>query len=118
MGTRIIDEFLAKSGVPQCSGFKDACETCAKVGAETTSTVSPHDLLISRVFLPQVGFQMFLGVVADIPAGSWNQTFTECSVILPDNPLIEAALLSQNSTRAMRSHTAGSAAVCGAPRGV
>ena len=32
IGTRIIDEFLAKSGVPQCSGFKDACETCAKVG--------------------------------------------------------------------------------------
>merc|ERR1711907_601821 len=62
IGTRIIDEFLAKSGVNRCKDFDDACETVAKVG-----------------------FQMFLGVAGDVR----NQSHGECSICLPDNPLIE-----------------------------
>eukprot|EP00298_Acanthocystis_sp_HF-20_P005005 c15296_g1_i1.p1 GENE.c15296_g1_i1~~c15296_g1_i1.p1 ORF type:complete len:189 (+),score=80.55 c15296_g1_i1:50-616(+) len=70
MGQRMVDEFLAKSGISQkCSDFKESCEVLAKVG-----------------------FKMFLGVSADI--GGWNNENTECSLTIAENPLIEFVELS------------------------
>mmetsp|Transcript_26232 Transcript_26232/g.80752 ORF Transcript_26232/g.80752 Transcript_26232/m.80752 type:complete len:191 (+) Transcript_26232:512-1084(+) len=64
IGTRIIDEFLAKSGVGGCADFAETCEVIAKVA-----------------------FKMFLGVDVDI--ANWNDDKTACSLILPENPLNE-----------------------------
>merc|ERR1719265_3112505 len=65
MGQRMVDEFLAKSGISQkCASFKETCEVIAKVG-----------------------FKMFLGVPADV--SNWNADNTECSLTIGDNPLTE-----------------------------
>ena len=64
IGVRIIDEFLAKSGINSCTNFKETAEQIAKVA-----------------------FRMFLGVSGDVT--SWNSDNTSCSIILYDNPLID-----------------------------
>ncbi len=64
IGLRLIDEFLAKSGVPGCSSFTEAVEVTARVG-----------------------FKMFLGVSAEI--SKWNSDETACSILIPENPLID-----------------------------
>ncbi|KAL9283466.1 putative transport protein particle (TRAPP) component [Arabidopsis thaliana] len=64
IGIRLIDEFLAKSGVSRCVDFKETAEMIAKVG-----------------------FKMFLGVTASVT--SWDADGTCCSIILEDNPLVD-----------------------------
>mmetsp|Transcript_110805 Transcript_110805/g.220391 ORF Transcript_110805/g.220391 Transcript_110805/m.220391 type:complete len:191 (+) Transcript_110805:57-629(+) len=64
IGLRIVDEFLAKSGVGACQDFRETCEVVGKVG-----------------------LRMFLGVTADIV--QWNRELTACSLVLLDNPLAE-----------------------------
>nr|VDD30126.1 unnamed protein product [Brassica oleracea] len=64
IGIRLIDEFLAKSGVSRCVDFKETAEMIAKVG-----------------------FKMFLGVTASV--SSWDADGTCCSIILEDNPLVD-----------------------------
>ncbi|KAL1206508.1 hypothetical protein V5N11_027081 [Cardamine amara subsp. amara] len=64
IGIRLIDEFLAKSGVSRCVDFKETAEMIAKVG-----------------------FKMFLGVTASVT--SWDADGTCCSIVLEDNPLVD-----------------------------
>eukprot|EP00270_Netrium_digitus_P017596 TRINITY_DN6501_c0_g1_i1.p1 TRINITY_DN6501_c0_g1~~TRINITY_DN6501_c0_g1_i1.p1 ORF type:complete len:189 (+),score=62.43 TRINITY_DN6501_c0_g1_i1:190-756(+) len=64
MGIRLIDEFLAKANVQRCSDFRESIEITARLG-----------------------FKMFLGVTATI--ANWNADYTECSIILDDNPLVD-----------------------------
>eukprot|EP00929_Paragymnodinium_shiwhaense_P105294 TRINITY_DN7024_c0_g1_i2.p1 TRINITY_DN7024_c0_g1~~TRINITY_DN7024_c0_g1_i2.p1 ORF type:complete len:217 (-),score=53.62 TRINITY_DN7024_c0_g1_i2:104-673(-) len=64
IGLRLVDEFLAKSGVSACQDFRESAEVIAKVG-----------------------FRMFLGVGAEVVM--WNRELTACSLVLPDNPLAE-----------------------------
>ena len=64
IGTRMIDEFLAKSGVGGCADFAETCDVIAKVA-----------------------FKMFLGV--NVEVANWNEEKTACSLLLPDNPLNE-----------------------------
>mmetsp|Transcript_9386 Transcript_9386/g.35144 ORF Transcript_9386/g.35144 Transcript_9386/m.35144 type:complete len:189 (-) Transcript_9386:30-596(-) len=64
IGIRLVDEFLAKSGLPPCSGFVETAEVVAKVA-----------------------FRMFLGVTADVTG--WNPEGTVFSLLLADNPLAE-----------------------------
>merc|ERR1719215_179577 len=64
IGLRIVDEFLAKSGVGACQDFRETCEVVGKVG-----------------------LRMFLGVTADVVM--WNRELTACSLVLQDNPLAE-----------------------------
>eukprot|EP00638_Chattonella_subsalsa_P006788 CAMPEP_0117757284 /NCGR_PEP_ID=MMETSP0947-20121206/14633_1 /TAXON_ID=44440 /ORGANISM="Chattonella subsalsa, Strain CCMP2191" /LENGTH=188 /DNA_ID=CAMNT_0005577135 /DNA_START=45 /DNA_END=611 /DNA_ORIENTATION=+ len=64
MGVRMIDEFLAKSGVTNCSNFRETGEVLSKVA-----------------------FKMFLGVSAE--CAQWNADNTAFSLILPNNPLTE-----------------------------
>ena len=65
IGTRIIDEFLAKSNQREpCKSFEETCETIGRVA-----------------------FKMFLGVEADVR--NWNEDKSRCSLVFPENPLNE-----------------------------
>eukprot|EP00747_Dinoflagellata_sp_TGD_P165390 gnl/TRDRNA2_/TRDRNA2_186597_c0_seq1.p1 gnl/TRDRNA2_/TRDRNA2_186597_c0~~gnl/TRDRNA2_/TRDRNA2_186597_c0_seq1.p1 ORF type:complete len:219 (+),score=41.84 gnl/TRDRNA2_/TRDRNA2_186597_c0_seq1:77-658(+) len=73
IGLRLVDEFLAKSGVPPCQDFRETAEVVAKVG-----------------------LRMFLGVGAEVVM--WNSELTGCSLVLPENPLNEYVELPPNLT--------------------
>lgn len=62
IGIRLIDEFLAKSGVGNCSDFKETAEVIAKIA-----------------------FKMFLGVNAEV--AHWNAESNACSLLIYENPL-------------------------------
>lgn len=62
IGVRLVDEFLAKSGVTNCQDFKDTADVVAKVA-----------------------FKMFLGINVDV--SQWNTEGTACSLFIYDNPL-------------------------------
>mmetsp|Transcript_8011 Transcript_8011/g.8154 ORF Transcript_8011/g.8154 Transcript_8011/m.8154 type:complete len:185 (-) Transcript_8011:37-591(-) len=64
IGIRLVDEFLAKSGVTSCQNLRDTADAIAKVA-----------------------FKMFLGVNADVT--SWSPENTSFSIVLYDNPLID-----------------------------
>jgi hypothetical protein len=65
IGTRLIDEFLAKSGVLNCSNFRETADVIAKVA-----------------------FKMFLGISAEVT--SWNAEGTSFSLIFHEsNPLFD-----------------------------
>eukprot|EP00897_Mesotaenium_endlicherianum_P005067 jgi/Mesen1/4589/ME000232S03852 len=64
IGVRLIDEFLAKANITRCSDFRESADIVAKVG-----------------------FKMFLGVTATV--ANWNADYTECSLLLDDNPLVD-----------------------------
>jgi hypothetical protein len=64
IGVRLIDEFLAKSGVNNCSSFKETAEIIAKVA-----------------------FKMFLGISPEITL--WNKENNSFSLVLTENPLID-----------------------------
>jgi len=62
IGTRLIDEFLAKTQLPACNSFHETSEIIAKVG-----------------------FKMFLGIHVEVA----NASATAFSLLLSDNPLAE-----------------------------
>ncbi|EAL68879.3 trafficking protein particle complex subunit 3 [Dictyostelium discoideum AX4] len=64
IGIRLIEEFLAKSGIGRCSDFIETAEVIAKVG-----------------------FKMFLGVNAHV--GDWDANRKEFHLTIEDNPLID-----------------------------
>uniref|UniRef100_A0A7S2RZ33 Trafficking protein particle complex subunit n=1 Tax=Mucochytrium quahogii TaxID=96639 RepID=A0A7S2RZ33_9STRA len=64
IGLRLIDEFLAKSGIPRCGHFRDTAE------------------VISRV-----GFKMFLNITPEVK--DWDDKGTTCTLVLDNNPLEE-----------------------------
>ncbi len=61
---RLIDEFLAKSGVNSCANFRETADIISKVA-----------------------FKMFLGISPEV--SSWNSENTAFSLIFNDNPLID-----------------------------
>ncbi|CAN0111031.1 unnamed protein product [Ectocarpus fasciculatus] len=64
IGVRIIDEFLAKTGVSSCSNFRDTADMIAKVA-----------------------FKMFLGITVEVV--NWSADSNAFSLLLTDNPLVE-----------------------------
>ncbi len=64
IGQKLIDEFLAKSGVGNCANFREVAEAIAKVG-----------------------FKMFLGIVVEVTG--WNAEGTAFSLQIYENPLAE-----------------------------
>mmetsp|Transcript_22003 Transcript_22003/g.70870 ORF Transcript_22003/g.70870 Transcript_22003/m.70870 type:complete len:192 (+) Transcript_22003:61-636(+) len=72
IGTRLIDEFLAKSGVSNCADFTETADVVAKVA-----------------------FKMFLGVAVDV--ASWNPEKTACSLLLYENPLADFVEIPPNT---------------------
>lgn len=64
IGVRLVDEFLAKSGINSCSNFKETADIISKVA-----------------------FKMFLGIVPEVT--NWNKENTAFSLIFNDNPLVD-----------------------------
>mmetsp|Transcript_34466 Transcript_34466/g.97204 ORF Transcript_34466/g.97204 Transcript_34466/m.97204 type:complete len:187 (+) Transcript_34466:186-746(+) len=64
IGVRLIDEFLARSGIGRCKDLKETADNIAKVA-----------------------FKMFLGITARIE--NWSADEKEFSVILDENPLLD-----------------------------
>ncbi|KAH7650317.1 BET3 vesicular transport [Cryptosporidium bovis] len=62
IGIRLVDEFLAKSGVSKCENFRETAEVIACVG-----------------------FKMFLGITAE--TRDWNANETSCKLVFSENPL-------------------------------
>ncbi|GAB5364576.1 hypothetical protein AAMO2058_000982000 [Amorphochlora amoebiformis] len=63
IGVRLIDEFLAKTGVTQCRNLKETAHSIAKIG-----------------------FKMFLGINAEV---TWGADARQFSIEFKGNPLIE-----------------------------
>jgi len=67
IGIRIIDEFLAKSGVTSCSNFKETAETISKVILSIKfNTLENKNYYV----INQVAFKMFLGISVEV--SNWN----------------------------------------------
>ncbi len=64
IGLRLVDEFLAKSGINNCSNFKETADVISKVA-----------------------FKLFLGISPEITA--WNNDNTAFSLVFNDNPLVD-----------------------------
>jgi hypothetical protein len=64
IGIRLVDEFLAKSGITKCPNF-----------TETAGMIS------------KVAFKMFLGISPEVTA--WNKENSAFSLIFAENPLID-----------------------------
>eukprot|EP00472_Partenskyella_glossopodia_P010293 CAMPEP_0197515812 /NCGR_PEP_ID=MMETSP1318-20131121/818_1 /TAXON_ID=552666 /ORGANISM="Partenskyella glossopodia, Strain RCC365" /LENGTH=185 /DNA_ID=CAMNT_0043064275 /DNA_START=82 /DNA_END=639 /DNA_ORIENTATION=+ len=63
IGIRIIDEFLAKTGISQCRNLKETAHSIAKIG-----------------------FKMFLGINAEV---TWGSNTYQFSIEFKGNPLVE-----------------------------
>lgn len=72
IGIRLIEEFLAKTGVQRCQTFKETAEVITKMG-----------------------FKIFLNIQPII--ANWSQDGKAFSLIIMDNPLIEFVELPMNS---------------------
>lgn len=66
IGLRLIEEFLAKTGLPRCHSFRDTADA-----------------------ITRVGFKMFLNIVPQI--GGWSPDNKQFTIVLPpgQNPLAE-----------------------------
>jgi len=64
IGVRLIDEFLAKSGVKACANFRETAQAIAKVA-----------------------FKMFLGITADVT--NWRDDNKQFSLVFRGNPLFD-----------------------------
>jgi hypothetical protein len=64
VGVRLIDEFLAKSGVTNCSNFRETADVISKIA-----------------------FRMFLGISPEV--ANWNKENTSFSLMLVDNPFVD-----------------------------
>lgn len=84
---RLIDEFLAKSGINDCQDFRETADVIAKVA-----------------------FKMFLGISADIT--SWNAEMSAFSLLLYENPLSECVELPAHHSQLLYSNV-----LCGVIRG-
>mmetsp|Transcript_26545 Transcript_26545/g.32177 ORF Transcript_26545/g.32177 Transcript_26545/m.32177 type:complete len:191 (+) Transcript_26545:343-915(+) len=87
IGTRLIDEFLAKTNRSRCSNFRETADVIAKVG-----------------------LKMFLGINAVV--SNWSQDSTECSLLMDDNPMVDFVELPEQYSSLVYSNM-----LCGVLRG-
>ena len=92
IGTRLIEEFLAKTGAYKCGDFKETAETIAKVG-----------------------FKIFLGISASV--ANWSSDGSEFSLIMDENPLAEFVELPNDPNNPAVSELWYSNIYCGVLRG-
>ncbi|ORY39277.1 TRAPP I complex [Rhizoclosmatium globosum] len=74
IGTRLIEDFIAKSGLTKCGSFVETADVISKIG-----------------------FKMYLGITPTITNISQDQK--EFSLILEDNPLAEFVELPEDAVR-------------------
>jgi trafficking protein particle complex subunit 3 len=60
IGTRLIEDFLARSGTGRCADFRDVGEVVAKVREEIAA------LSVIRSNIAQVGFKSFLNITPNV----------------------------------------------------
>ncbi|KAJ7724467.1 NO signaling/Golgi transport ligand-binding domain-containing protein [Mycena maculata] len=83
IGTRLIEDFLAKSGVGRCADFKEVGEVVSKVGFKSFLNITPTVTHTSAPALPSSGRPASTGPTSQATAGS---SFT---LTLDENPLAE-----------------------------
>ena len=87
IGSRIIDEFLSKSGVQSCSNFRwTSCRTWVLSSASLTFRLHKLCRDTSDV-IAKVAFKMFLGINAEVTA--WNAENTIFSLVFSENPFVD-----------------------------
>ncbi|KAL1927816.1 hypothetical protein VTP01DRAFT_3637 [Rhizomucor pusillus] len=64
IGQRLIEDFLARSGIGRCTDFRDTAEAISKVG-----------------------FKMFLNITPTVT--NWSSDYKEFSLVFDENPLAE-----------------------------
>lgn len=82
IGMRLIEDFLAKSGVGRCANFRDTADMIAKVGLNSDTLKGARIVDIS-----QVGFKIFLNVTPTVT--NWTSDNTQFSLIFEENPLAD-----------------------------
>ncbi|CAG8063842.1 unnamed protein product [Penicillium salamii] len=82
IGMRLIEDFLAKSGVGRCANFRDTADMIAKVGLYSDTLKGARIVDIS-----QVGFKIFLNVTPTVT--NWTSNNTQFSLIFEENPLAD-----------------------------
>ena len=82
IGTRLIEDFLARSNMGRCADFREVGEVVAKVSGDVAWAVMVvlNDLNCADVFGLQVGFKSFLNITPNVthsaqaPASSPTRT--------------------------------------------
>ncbi|ESN93863.1 hypothetical protein HELRODRAFT_88048 [Helobdella robusta] len=87
IGIRIIEDFLARSGIGRCTDFRETADIISKVA-----------------------FKMFLGITPVVT--NWSSTGDEFSLLIENNPLTEFVELPDNHSQLNYSNI-----ICGAMRG-
>lgn len=87
IGVRLIEDFLARSGIGRCNDFRETAEVIAK-----------H------------GFRMFLGITPVVT--NWSPAGDEFSLLIENNPLIDFVELPEGHSRLNYSNI-----LCGVLRG-
>ncbi|KAI9342084.1 transport protein particle complex subunit [Zopfochytrium polystomum] len=72
IGIRLIEDFLARSGISKCGDFRDTADVISKIG-----------------------FKIFLGISPTI--ANWSQDNKEFSLIFDENPLAEFVELPEDA---------------------
>lgn len=89
VGTRIVDEFMARSGAGRCHSFEETAEVLARTG-----------------------FKMFLGTAAQIAPQSWSADKSSFALTIDDNPLTQFVELPEEYKKLKYSNI-----LCGVIRG-
>jgi hypothetical protein len=93
IGLRLIEEFLAKTGVKRCQSFRETAEVISKVG-----------------------FKIFLNIQPTVE--NWSNDGRSCSLILPEpNPLTEFVELPMTGDSKIAKELWYSQILCGVLRG-
>jgi len=87
IGVRLIEDFLARSGVGRCNDFRETADIIAKIG-----------------------FKMFLGITPVV--SNWSPAGDEFSLLIENNPLIDFVELPEGHNQ-----LSYSSILCGALRG-
>lgn len=82
IGMRLIEDFLAKSGVGRCANFRETADMIAKVRLIFCLNIGVCSLT-SR----QVGFKVFLNVSPTVT--NWTSDNNQFSLIFDENPLAD-----------------------------
>lgn len=92
IGMRLIEDFLAKSGVGRCANFRETADMIAKVGDCVPRRLRPEarpgsNVLESYSYFDQVGFKIFLNVAPTVT--NWTSDNNQFSLIFEENPLAD-----------------------------
>lgn len=110
IGTRIVEDFFARTNSGRCTDFRETAETLAKVrgagGRDAAATAAAAADRARR----QVGFKMFLGISPTV--ANWSSDSQAFSLIFDENPLTDFVELPESHSALLYSNI-----LCGVVRG-